>query len=1062
MFFREKRICFKDPPERNHLKDLVDFAGSKLNRLRGGVEQLTATAKKELDELTKYVDKNLSSADGLYKNRLSKISDIDLSKFDPDQLRYYFCVTDCKMEDDISVKDYQKEMLSRMSDFLVWDEEEDMWQIKYPTPAAERKTGLGEYLELGISKVLLKRKNGEEFYGIRGTRADGRPCFFQCNEKGEKILGENDKPIYLKSYSDEHLSILEYGSITKDSLKSHLKNIKKWQTNSSQTANDFNGGADGRSLPRAVDRGEVGGAGRDHDDRYHEIQVSSVKPAESGEKLAAPIEVDSRILTMRPDSYAQSLINGMRPNEPFVKVPGANAVLRSSGAKAALYAMKIAKSRGYDLRLGSSHRSKQAQDKLYAKAFNKEKAKSPNAGPKAWEKEARLRVAKISQHTNGGALDVHLYKDGRMLNDRESRRLLGGIMSRAGFVYYKNSKDYHDDTHGHYEFGGSIGYASIMKRAGVINSDWQPYEMHEAEVSHAETLVEVDDHDHSHDERSVDYKLGESVEQVSLEGRKFYAKPSEQALKILSDANVQTMVNLDGVPLMESVARALMYANYLAQKHGFDGLKVVKGLIPESEADKTLRLDFEKWRKKNHNLIYTDPNEYFRRRDAYVRARSGYSFGSSVSVRLQRSGRDVSKEEVEMFRKIMSTAGFACPDNTFERQDLFEFEFAGRKIPSKFDANTNDYFDLLTQVVPGYKRTNFPGFYYNKKLPLLSEELSMSDFKPPKPESATAKSVERSPAKGLTLATEHPKYRNSGIVEVVSQMTGFEGKIYIKESAGNGGRPVVLAVPKGTNLSKPVKPLVHFHGKGSAEVSGNSTSRVAANRLGQAILGVSDSTLENRVLVYPISLNLGKKADYKWMAREGESLDGILDDVSSGLGANIGDVYVSGNSAGGCAMKNHLQATGGRSKYNIVSYTYEDGTYVEGDGNWGSQSIAALDPNVRSRIVALFAHDQYMTKIVKGKKVPFGAFLDSEEFRNTIASGQDPRLSMHTFKGGMRHRSMTATIMPHLHEPTSEIAKARTTDQALIKRLSDMGLSDKFANYKAPISKDGSLAYNRR
>lgn len=214
----------------------------------------------------------------------------------------------------------------------------------------------------------------------------------------------------------------------------------------------------------------------------------------------------------------------------------------------------------------------------------------------------------------------------------------------------------------------------------------------------------------------------------------------------------------------------------------------------------------------------------------------------------------------------------------------------------------------------------------------------------------------------------------ANIMKIADQ---FEGSKFVQRMPGNGGRQVLVYVPKGFDPSKPAEIAYHFHGthghlvdvprpplKGAGPVYKRKTGTIGAgsNRMTQAISSIQDqvsSGKRNVILIYPLSAGRRGKVggpayeqgyDNDWMKKGNDSKDDMaqlhndtLKAVKEKLGVTVNNpaVTVSGHSAGGTAIRNILNSGFKPDKVKFLDATY---------GSWLAAARQKVDPNIKFEV----------------------------------------------------------------------------------------------------------------
>ncbi|MFH0820513.1 MAG: hypothetical protein V1908_01940 [Candidatus Peregrinibacteria bacterium] len=194
------------------------------------------------------------------------------------------------------------------------------------------------------------------------------------------------------------------------------------------------------------------------------------------------------------------------------------------------------------------------------------------------------------------------------------------------------------------------------------------------------------------------------------------------------------------------------------------------------------------------------------------------------------------------------------------------------------------------------------------------------------------------------------------------------GRRWAGKLPGNGGREVAIYIPKGTDLSKPVELIYHFHGVGSNVVGDNledpDHTSPGRNRLNQVLTTAERMGPEGRniVVVYPLSAGHragrggklpGLNYDADWMRKGNQSGDDmakldseVLSTIQSqfGYSINVESRTAKGHSAGGTPLVNIA-----RSGFRLDRIDFLDASYG-GRIDWCYPEAIKNNPDVEFNI----------------------------------------------------------------------------------------------------------------
>lgn len=231
-----------------------------------------------------------------------------------------------------------------------------------------------------------------------------------------------------------------------------------------------------------------------------------------------------------------------------------------------------------------------------------------------------------------------------------------------------------------------------------------------------------------------------------------------------------------------------------------------------------------------------------------------------------------------------------------------------------------------------------------------------------------AKDIKTTPVKTAEVPTEHKGYDGqpeTPLNKLQEVLAAYKGKEWIGRLEGNGGRPVVIYVPKGFDPSKPIEVAYHFHGthshlidtpmpalKGASAHYNTHIGKpsIARNRIDQALSSFDREDSKegrNAILIYPLSAGrrstqVGGAAytqgyDGEWMKKGNDTGDDMaklhaetLAQLSQmGINTDKVSVTLSGHSAGGKALQNIIT-----SGFMPDKVKYLDASY----GSWATRA----------------------------------------------------------------------------------------------------------------------------
>jgi hypothetical protein len=186
-----------------------------------------------------------------------------------------------------------------------------------------------------------------------------------------------------------------------------------------------------------------------------------------------------------------------------------------------------------------------------------------------------------------------------------------------------------------------------------------------------------------------------------------------------------------------------------------------------------------------------------------------------------------------------------------------------------------------------------------------------------------------------------------------SALDSFNGVAWAGLAKANGKRDTTVLVPKGTDLSKPVEVIVHFHGNGGS--AAGSTKEFA--RL------IEKMPSKGRNVIFVIPTTPANKAT--WMSpAKGESLTKLQDEAvakiseMTGRQIEVGSYTVQGFSGGGLPIATAARADDLRANHiNLFDSSY---------GEWADDTVKAMAPGTT---VNLFytEHNRERASRLKGK-----------------------------------------------------------------------------------------------
>jgi hypothetical protein len=139
------------------------------------------------------------------------------------------------------------------------------------------------------------------------------------------------------------------------------------------------------------------------------------------------------------------------------------------------------------------------------------------------------------------------------------------------------------------------------------------------------------------------------------------------------------------------------------------------------------------------------------------------------------------------------------------------------------------------------------------------------------------------------------------------QFAGLDGRIEVIASPGNGGRPVVIFIPKSFDVSKPATLVTYFAGK----MFNMGTEPKSTGLVGRL---KTEATRENAIWILPQGF-LIEPTD-RWMrADQNESFAALQKDALQSITASLGEApsvitrVVSAHSGGGSALQNAMSAS---------------------------------------------------------------------------------------------------------------------------------------------------------
>ncbi len=204
-------------------------------------------------------------------------------------------------------------------------------------------------------------------------------------------------------------------------------------------------------------------------------------------------------------------------------------------------------------------------------------------------------------------------------------------------------------------------------------------------------------------------------------------------------------------------------------------------------------------------------------------------------------------------------------------------------------------------------------------------------------------------------------------------LESFDGQTIVRNLPGNGGRPVGILVPKGTDLTQPVEMIYQFHGMNCEKFGQDWHATEALDIFAKAV----SATRGNVVFVYPLGPEYRLKYPPKkqWFGQgSGDDVNKLHEDVLGIIAerspVQVAKVIVKGHSAGGQALRNMS-----RAGFIADRYDFEDASY----GSWASEVYAdvmknkpegkQVEFNIFARKDTMAAADAYAMKGKLGVKV---------------------------------------------------------------------------------------------
>ncbi len=172
--------------------------------------------------------------------------------------------------------------------------------------------------------------------------------------------------------------------------------------------------------------------------------------------------------------------------------------------------------------------------------------------------------------------------------------------------------------------------------------------------------------------------------------------------------------------------------------------------------------------------------------------------------------------------------------------------------------------------------------------------------------------------------------------EVFEQgLESFDGQTVVRNLPGNGGRPVGILIPSGTDLNKPVEVVYQIHGMDCEKFGQDPDADEALGIFAKAV----SATRGNVVFVYPLGREYRKKYTEKrqWFGQgsgddpalmHGEVLAEIAKmkaqslNISATTPIEVSKVTLKGHSAGGQAMRNMIDAGFVADRYDFDDASY--------------------------------------------------------------------------------------------------------------------------------------------
>lgn len=223
------------------------------------------------------------------------------------------------------------------------------------------------------------------------------------------------------------------------------------------------------------------------------------------------------------------------------------------------------------------------------------------------------------------------------------------------------------------------------------------------------------------------------------------------------------------------------------------------------------------------------------------------------------------------------------------------------------------------------------------------------------------------------------------------QFAGLEGRIEVIASPGNGGRPVVIFIPKSFDVSKPATIVTHFSGK-------NFNMGTEAKSTGLVGRLKSEATRQNAIWILPQGY-LTEPTD-RWMrADQNESFAALQKDALQAISASLGETpsvvtrVVSAHSGGGSALQNAISA----SDFYADKLLLLDCFYETRGNNWWQTIAKWLTARPQTKVTYFHSTNEY-------KRVQEFESLVRPTLKDQLQVSRSP-----TWHGGLPKAHLTAT-----------------------------------------------------